>query len=90
MTQMTKDEQYRQNLTRLACAELFSLLAVIASREMYGKSYFSLGVAEKAALDQTVLSSISGNYHVLVPEWFGDVNPSQKGFQPPDNQPASS
>jgi hypothetical protein len=87
---MTKDEQYRQNLTRLACAELFSLVSMTASREMYGKSYFSLGAAEKAALDQTVLSSISANYFALVPEWFGDANPVQKGFQPPDNQPESS
>lgn len=87
---MTKDEQYRQNLTRLACAELWTLVAMSASREMYGKSYFSLGAGEKAALDQTVLNSISGNYYTLIPEWFGDANPVQKGFRPPDNQPESS
>ncbi len=73
----TKDEQFGQNLLRLLCAENFFSVAMLASREMYGKSYFSLGEAEKRALDQTVLNSISANYFALVPEWFGSSSQGQ-------------
>jgi hypothetical protein len=54
-----------------------------AAREMYGKSYFALGLAEKQAIDQMVLNQISGNYHTLTPEWFQPPPANQKaGFQP--------
>lgn len=87
---MTKDEQFNQNLLRLLCAENFFLASMTAAHEMYGKSYFSLGVAEKQALDQIVLNSIGGNYQSLTPEWFGAPTQGPTGFQPPDNPPASS
>jgi hypothetical protein len=87
---VTKDEQFSQNLLRLLCAENFFLASMNAAREMYGKSYFSLGVAEKQALDQIVLNSIGGNYQSLTPDWFGAPTQGPKGFQPPDNQPESS
>jgi hypothetical protein len=87
---VTKDEQFNQNLLRLLCAENFFVASLTASREMYGKSYFSLGVSEKQALDQIVLNSIGGNYQSLTPEWFGAPTQGQTGFQPPDNPQASS
>jgi hypothetical protein len=76
---VTKDEQYSQNLLKLLCAEGFFLASMTAAHEMYGKSYFSLGVSEKQVLDQA-----------LTPEWFGAPTQGPTGFQPPDNQPASS
>jgi hypothetical protein len=87
---VTKDEQYSQNLLKLLCAEGFFLASMTAAHEMYGKSYFSLGVSEKQVLDQAVLNSIGGNFQPLTPEWFGAPTQGPTGFQPPDNQPASS
>lgn len=85
-----KDEQFAQNLLRLLCAETFFLASMTAAREMYGKSYFSLGVAEKQAVDQMVLSSISGNFQSLTPEWFGGPTQGQTGFHRPDGNPPTS
>jgi hypothetical protein len=87
---MTKDEKLNQNLIRLICAENFFLASMNASREMYGKSYFSLGVAEKQALDQMVLNSILGNFQSLTPEWFGEQPQGHPGFHNPEVPPASS
>ena len=58
-----------------------------AAREMFGKSYFSLGVPEKVAVDQAVLGFVSSNYQVLTPEFLasqqaqgaaGFLNPAAK------------
>lgn len=87
---MTKDEQYNQNLLKFVCAELYFLATMNASREMYEKSYFSLGVSEKQAIDQTVWLQISGNFQQLTPEILGAQTQGKTGFQPPDNQPVSS
>lgn len=65
------DREFETNLLRLVAAEAFFLCSLNASREMYGKSYFSLGVAENQSLDQQVLNQISGNLQALKPEWFG-------------------
>jgi hypothetical protein len=65
------DEKFQINLLRLVAAETFFLCSLTAAREMYGKSYFSLGVAEKQAVDQQVLNQIGGNFQSLTPEWFG-------------------
>jgi hypothetical protein len=65
------DKDFESNLLRLVAAETFFLCSLNAAREMYGKSYFSLGVAEKQSLDQQVLSQIGGNFQSLTPEWFG-------------------
>lgn len=86
----SKDDQFNQNLLRLICAENFFLASMHASREMYGKSYFSLGVAEKQTVDQMVLSSIAGNFQLLTPQWFGAPTQGPTGFQPPDNPQESS
>lgn len=64
-------QHFETNLLRLVAAETFFLCSLNAAREMYGKSYFSLGVVEKQAVDQQVLSQIGGNFQSLTPEWFG-------------------
>jgi hypothetical protein len=61
------DEKFGENLNRVIAAELHFLNRMTASREMFGKSYFSLGIAERAAVDQTVLTSISGIYQGITP-----------------------
>jgi hypothetical protein len=62
------DDKFETNLLRMICAQLFFSLALSASRELYGKSYFSLGVAEKLAIDQMIWQQVSTNYQGLTPQ----------------------
>ena len=50
------DENFSDNLLRAVAAELHLLNRVTAAREMFSKSYFSLGMVEKVTVDQTVAS----------------------------------
>ena len=61
-------ENFGDNLLRAVAAELHLLNRVTAAREMFSKSYFSLGVVEKATIDQTVMSMVAGTYQALTPE----------------------
>jgi hypothetical protein len=62
-------EIFSDNLLRMIAAELHFLCGMTAAREMYGKSYFSLGVSEKAVVDQTVTAFVATNYQsVMTPE----------------------
>ena len=87
---MTKDEQFSQNLLKMIFAENYFLASLNASREMFGKSYFSLGVSEKQSVDQTVWNSIYGNYQSITPEMLGGPNQGTTGFQPPVASPSAS
>ncbi len=60
-------ETFHDNLLRAVAAELHLLNRMTAAREMFAKSYFSLGVAEKATLDQTVMSMVAGTYQSFTP-----------------------
>ena len=61
-------ENFSDNLLRAVAAELHLLNRVTAAREMFSKSYFSLGVVEKATVDQTVMSMVAGIYQSFTPE----------------------
>ncbi|MFB3815662.1 MAG: hypothetical protein ACE14L_16290 [Terriglobales bacterium] len=75
-------ENFESSLVRLLAAEMWLMVSMTASREMFGRSYFGLGVAEKAALDHMVAASIASNYCNLTPE-FLRIQPNQvAGFQP--------
>jgi ribosomal protein L14E/L6E/L27E len=76
------DESFDTNLAKLLAAELYFLLAMTASRELYGKSYFALGVAEKTAIDQLLLGSVAANFQALTPETLmAQVSQPKAGFQ---------
>jgi len=78
------DETFENNLLRFISAELFFLISMQASREMYGKSYFSLGVVEKANVDQMVASTVGGNFSGLTPEKLRTSPPQNPiGFEGP-------
>ena len=62
------DEIFEANLLRWISSELYFSLGMQASREMYGKSYFSLGVAEKTAVDNAVGATVRANYQAMTPE----------------------
>jgi hypothetical protein len=76
--------EFETNLLRMIAAELYFSLGMQASHEMYGKSYFSLGVGERAAVDQAVLGGVGGNYQALTADFLrGEVAKPPVGFQTP-------
>ena len=83
-------ENFTDNLLRAIAADLHVLVGLTAAREMYGKSYFALGIAEKAAVDQTVLGMVASNYQALTPAFLAAQQPQQPvGFGIPTTaQPA--
>jgi hypothetical protein len=74
---MATEQQFSDNLLRAVVAQLHFLNGITAAREMFGKSYFSLGPAERVAVDQTVLAHIGANYHSLTPEALAAQKPQQ-------------
>jgi hypothetical protein len=74
---------FSENLMRAVLAELHFLNCVTSAREMFGRSYFSLGLSEKAAVDQAVLGGMAGNYAVVTPEWLAGQQMQPVGFVPP-------
>lgn len=75
---MAKHPNFNDDLGRLSAAIESAQLSLAVAREMFGKSYFSLGVGEKEAVDRWVFSTISGNYQAITPEFLA----SQKDEQP--------
>ena len=63
------EEKFETNLLRLIASQLYFSIAMQAAREMHGKSYFSLGVAEKASIDQMVNQQVAANLQVLTPDF---------------------
>jgi hypothetical protein len=64
----SQDEKFAVNLLRMIAAAGYFQTSLIAAREMFGKSYFSLGVAEKVAVDQALLANIGANYQQITPD----------------------
>jgi hypothetical protein len=67
---------------RLIAAQLGFSTAMQTAREMFGKSYFACGAAEKATVDQTAFQAIAQIYQAL-PKSLEDANMGQipVGFQ---------
>ena len=64
------EEKFSDNLLRAIAAEVHVLTGLNVAREMFGKGYFSLGVGEKATVDQTVLGMVAGNYQTITAEFL--------------------
>ena len=56
---MATSEDFTTNMLRMICASVYSSACMQTAREMFGKSYFALGVAEKVTVDQTTLLMIA-------------------------------
>jgi hypothetical protein len=75
------DENFPTNVLRMIAADLHLLTAMTASREMFGRGYFSLGNAERLAVDQAVLNLAGSNYREITPEFLAGQEPRQQaGF----------
>ena len=75
------DEKFAVNLLRMIAAELHLQSVIAASRAMFGREFFSLGVGERATLDQSVMGHLAGYYHPITPE-FLESQESQQARQP--------
>ncbi len=75
------NNSFLTNVARMIAAELYASLNMQAAREMFGKSYFSLGVGEKAILDQAVFEMIALNYQAVTPERLDQKITQAVGFQ---------
>jgi hypothetical protein len=64
-------------------AVLYQMLTHQTAREMFGKSYMSLGATEKLALDQTVFQMVASSYQAITPESLKSQqrHKPQAGFQ---------
>ena len=63
------EEIFSDNLLRAIASGVHFLCGMTAAREMFGKSYFSLGVAEKGLVDQAVTTVVAANYQgTMTPE----------------------
>jgi hypothetical protein len=61
---------FHDNLLRMVAAQLHFSNAMAAAREMFGRSYFSFGTGEKAAVDQAVFASTASNFQAITPEFL--------------------
>lgn len=78
------DEKFSDNLMRAIAAELLLLNGLTVAREMFSKSYFSLGIGEKTQVDQAVFGMIAANYQMITPEYLAGQKAQQPvGFQAP-------
>jgi hypothetical protein len=85
------EEIFETNIMRFIAAQLYFSVTMQAAREMYGKSYFSLGVVEKADLDQLVFGAIAANYQAVTPEKLRTQTVQQPaGFQVPTGKTGQS
>jgi|HubBroStandDraft_6_1064221.scaffolds.fasta_scaffold240177_2 hypothetical protein len=79
------EEKFTENLIRAVAAELHVLTGLAVAREMFGKSYFSLGPAEKILVDRSVMEMVATNYQsVMTPESLALQSAQQPmGFRSP-------
>jgi hypothetical protein len=79
------EENFDTNLLRWISAELYFSLGMQASREMFGKSYFSLGPGERGAVDNAVGASVRGNYQAMTLDFLvgQDTPPKSPAAKPP-------
>jgi hypothetical protein len=82
------EEKFSDNLLRAIAAELHFLSGMAAAREMFGKSYFALGLGEKGAVDKTVLEMVTSNYQILTAESLAAQKIQEPvGFRVPSEVP---
>ena len=80
-------EEFVTNIMRMMVAEAHFQSCLLAAREMFGRGYFSLGVAEKIAVDQAVIGFVGGNYQTLTPELLASQQAQEPvGFRAPTEE----
>ena len=73
-------EDFMTNIARMIAATYSASLQT--AREMYGKSYFELGIGEKVTVDQMAFGTVAPNYQAVTPENLNRQTAQQPaGFQ---------
>lgn len=70
------ESSFDTNLLRFIAAHVVFSNVMAASREMYGKGYFSLGLGEKVAVDQAVAAHVGANFPLLTADYLKGRNHS--------------
>lgn len=88
-------DSFEVNLHRFNGGCAFSFLVLATAREMFGKSYFSLGQGERAAVETASFALAASGFQTLTPQYFANLQPGPQGtagFQPAQQQtpPAAS
>lgn len=86
------DQDFALNLMKMLASEMHFQNTMLASREMFGRGYFSLGMAEKIAVDQAVIGHVGSYYRDITPEILADTTARQPmgfGTHKPESTPSS-
>jgi len=75
------------SLEKFHAASSLALVMMTAAREMFGKSYFALGVQEKTAVENAAIGLVNSGIQTLTPQFLQGLEgaPAVKnapGFQP--------
>jgi hypothetical protein len=87
------EQDFINNLSRMIAGQLHCLLGMTAAREMFGKSYFSLGLSEKGAVDQAVNGIVAANFQAITAEFLAGQQAQQPvgfGIPPGASKPGTS
>lgn len=81
------EEKFETNVLRMIAALSWSSLLLQASRDLFGKGYYSLAATEKQAVDQAVFAQLSANFQAITPDLLGATPVANRaGFQGPSEK----
>jgi hypothetical protein len=86
-------DEFQTSLMRMIAAELRLLNGLTVAREMFGKSYFALGVGERLAVDQAVSGTLAAMYQGLTKDYFATPGSLERvgfGLQHPGQSPTAA
>ncbi|PYX81378.1 MAG: hypothetical protein DMG70_19830 [Acidobacteria bacterium] len=75
------EHSFEVDLLRLLVAEIWFAISMKAARELYGRSYFALGVGERLALEQVVAATLGAIYSEITPVLLRPQTKRIAGFQ---------
>ncbi len=71
---------FDQNLLRMIAAQMYVLVSLQVSRDMFGKAYTALSETERAAVNKVSFDLVSGNYTPLTPDFLQATTQNPMGF----------
>jgi len=82
------EQKFSDNLLRVIAAEMHVLNCSQAARDLFGKSYYSLGQTERSIVDKTILELIGGNFQTLTADYLATPKIQEPvGFRAPSEPP---
>src|SRR5437879_13480872 len=75
------EHSFEGDLLRLLVAEIWFAISMKAARELFGRSYFALGMGERLALEQVVAATVGAMYSEITPALLRPQTKRIAGFQ---------